>query len=1712
MKGLCDLKKKQVIEKAVSLTAAAALSCTSMIGSGVALTAADKPAEERTELVPVIIKVNGDAVLTTPEGMQQGADFLDTDQAVRMSNGLKSTQTYVQNQIRQLYPALKVGYSYSILYNGFSCEVPANLMDDIAELPYVVNVAEVQEHNTPKMADASVLAEIPAYYDATGCYGEGTVIAVIDSELDYTHPMFSALDEGIETALTQENIAEIASSIGFNVDIDPQRAYRSNKLPYVVDYVDDPYDGVWNNDEYAYHGTHVSGIAAGNAYVTAEGRTISGVAKNAQLVFMAVGKHDYYIDDAAALAATEDAVKLHADVINMSYGMEGEPFGNDPCAEAYAAAEHAGVVICNASGNYAEGTLYGGCNYTEDPDVSTTNRVPAGTKIFTIASADNPHTQSSAAFETGGELVAYTETYWSLEEEPYYIGDRLQGEYAYVYCGQGMPEDFEGVDLTGKIALCEQSDDIMFNDTVALAQEAGAVAVLFFTSEGVLAELSFIEGDIPAALFNHEDGMNMVEAEDKTVRFNGDFITKDMPTAVSDYTSWGVKQCLELEPDIMGVGGYVESAAYGDGTGVLSGTSMATPYMSGCVAIMTEYMRKQGIMLEDSEKIAYIRNLLMNSAVPYTDADNLFASPRRQGAGLVDMNRMLADKVIMTNPGNDAKINLYDNIGDAFGFDVVLSNLSGEDVNFASARLVLTTNDYYYDDKMEHNCIHATKQIMLDCTADVSALTSVAAGSSRTEHVNVSLNPSQTAALREVYTNGFFVEGYLLLEGAENCCDISIPVLGFHGDWAQVPILDDYAPAVYSMGEGAVLGGFSMAKVTDIVKEVLAQIPEEELTAEDVDFIDLFLTYADEEQVNAIWEEPSEEYFISPNGDGLADGFGINAVSKRFYQGTGLRIYNEAGELVSEGKTDTVDYKWYPNTWETGVLDGLADGVYTAELLASIDYASSYANPQRLSYAFTIDRHAPEVKTSVREEDGRQILTLTAMDDNLDGIFITGTGTGALYGEDIPEISDAPYELLAPMYAMELKGEWSTFARQLFDADDLPLIGKMMAGAVTDADYADTNFMQAIVAEPDENGVFTIEYDITELSSYSFAVTDKAYQITEFASEDVPAKTIRPGIYTSQSQVYAFTEDSMTAAAFQDGASHQDDYTFADGQITIGSETAEVYQVNSRTIRLVHADGTAELLRWQGEGTLEDYLFYTTDQIAKRVGDVAAMLFPMFEITRMETSFRNGIVTVNLYMENQGKEELLLSVQVDNLTGVAYIPDAGEELSLWPITMNDMAYDVWMEIGNGGLYYWNFNNGSITAQEDGAEKVFSFTVENTELMFDIDGVQMRADAMLFDDSTLMLTWEDGSASLLNYVGVPETFRFYTTQQLCTMAADYYTIQNGTAPELTEAAVNEEGEIIIQLSEDECYSIDPMTGIGLDQDGEAVDLTSVLAPMENPFTQGVWFAYGLEGRYLVFTDDHTGEIRFMEDGDSAPFTYEMKADGAVFHIESEENVSNVQLWPQEDGSVLIGWDAGFSEVAFPMGYAADFSFYTFDELASMAQTYANADAYVEETYPDGTVCIAVYDANGGLTDMYTVDPVTAEGVNLDGMLISLAAPELPKDAYDLEELCEMALTDYEKKNGVRPANATAVVHQDGTVSIQLTDTAEDGQMVLFDCYTVDPVTGEGTNSAGEAVDLPQTGNNAPQTAAVTGASVLMMVGGFFAMLRSGILRRKHTEEQ
>lgn len=120
----------------------------------------------------------------------------------------------------------------------------------------------------------------------------------------------------------------------------------------------------------------------------------------------------------------------------------------------------------------------------------------------------------------------------------------------------------------------------------------------------------------------------------------------------SDFSSMGVTPELELKPSLAGVGGSVRSALFGteDGYAVWSGTSMAAPNVSGGLACMLQYLRQTRPELDQAARMELAEALLLSSARVLTDGDGCLVSPRKQGAGLMDLKAAAVARAVITEP------------------------------------------------------------------------------------------------------------------------------------------------------------------------------------------------------------------------------------------------------------------------------------------------------------------------------------------------------------------------------------------------------------------------------------------------------------------------------------------------------------------------------------------------------------------------------------------------------------------------------------------------------------------------------------------------------------------------------------------------------------------------------------------------------------------------------------------------------------------------------------------------------------------------------------------------------------------------------------------------------------------------------------------------------------------------------------------------------
>ena len=690
-------------------------------------------------------------------------------------------------------PGVTVLYRYGLLFSGAAVEADGEALAAVRRLEGVSGAAPTQTHARPQAAAAPLDANSldlmgAAGLEELGYDGDGVVVAVIDTGLRWTHQAFADYGLARSPAISPEDVEDFVSGGGT-----PGR-YLSQRIPFAYDYADGD-DQVFSTDS---HGTHVAALAAGCAMGEDGAVLFRGVAPAAQLLSMKVFSDSAAgADDADILKALEDAYALGADVINLSLGSDNGFTADGVLGGLYCAAfrtlREAGVILCCSAGNSAasvsskaQGAALPTADYT---DYGTLCSPASYLGATAVAAAEAAHYETAGHIAAGGRQIAYADGV-SGSGEALPLLESLPGEeLAFVAVGGvGRAEDFAGLDLAGKVALVRRGE-ITFTEKAQNAAAAGAAACLIYNNApGSL--LPAVEGlTIPCAAISQEDGAFLLElagAEGQgTLSIQGGAVTAEGEApSMLDASAWGTTSDLRLVPALTAPGGHILSAS-GAGDGFyeqLSGTSMAAPNASGAFAVALQALRERGI--EDKKEAADLAEALLESTARLIrDEGGAPLSPRRQGAGLIDLAAALDSPALITQP----LLELGGSAAGRFTLSFRVRNLTEEALTLELDTTVLT--DAYDADGADCYSLMAPLDITEDVTVSAPGSVTIPAGSERIVSLTLSVDQALRRELAQVYPNGFFTEGYVSLTGGEGAC-LHASFLGYCGDWEAAPIVE----------------------------------------------------------------------------------------------------------------------------------------------------------------------------------------------------------------------------------------------------------------------------------------------------------------------------------------------------------------------------------------------------------------------------------------------------------------------------------------------------------------------------------------------------------------------------------------------------------------------------------------------------------------------------------------------------------------------------------------------------------------------------------------------------------------------------------------------------------------------------------------------------------------------------------------------------------
>lgn len=550
----------------------------------------------------------------------------------------------------------------SDVFLGLSIEILGNSTDEdaitqIRAIPNVLYVAKVQKVRIPVInGNKSVQDPLLSYSKATkspkvatgvsnlasslemggvdklhklGIKGKGIRIGIVDTGVDYRHP---ALGAGFGSGY------KIAGGYRFTTD--------NGTLANGPDPISTCYGGG--------HGTHVTGMFSPSKVAKAnfsgivgmnsvpESFQFTGVAPEASIYMYRVFDCNGNAGSDTVLAAMSKAQEDGVDIVSMSLGIGSAAFDGDidPLAAVTKILTDAGIAVVVANGNDASGSSQGGQLYTEEWPSSEPTTIAVGA----ISNSHFPLVYS--ATDSLGDVLQYASIYSVpvSEADVYLVGD---------------PCDYDS--WTQAIAATANLNNTIFafqTSNFCPATSAGnwdsskppiytmainSPSTAPYAPEYDLLHQGFF-GTVEMLNMNAADGATLIQNYNSLggygkykLSFNSSLFESIQQASggmVDYYSSFGPTwHEYGLKPQISAPGGHILSTwPLGPlgGYSILSGTSMATPYVAACYALVKSQF--------PTESLQQIKDRLQANAqpVPWIFDKTILSATPQQGAGLIN--------------------------------------------------------------------------------------------------------------------------------------------------------------------------------------------------------------------------------------------------------------------------------------------------------------------------------------------------------------------------------------------------------------------------------------------------------------------------------------------------------------------------------------------------------------------------------------------------------------------------------------------------------------------------------------------------------------------------------------------------------------------------------------------------------------------------------------------------------------------------------------------------------------------------------------------------------------------------------------------------------------------------------------------------------------------------------------------------------------------
>ena len=579
---------------------------------------------------------------------------------------LARLQARAAAQIRRAIPQARIGLRYRIVLDGFSLRLPYRALPTLARLQTVRKVYPSLGYHLDTNKSPSVI-HADQFWANTGGFGQGIKIGVVDDGIDQTNPFFNPAGFSYPAGFPKGNTTFTTPKVIVARSFPGPGSGKLGKLPLVR--------------TQSFHGTHVSGIAAGvQGTIAGPGPDhplvtgLSGIAPRAWLgnyrVFNApvlTGGYDAFTPQ--IVEAYEAVVNDGMNVLNFSGGGPEVDPANDALIEAADNVAAAGVVPVISAGNdrddFGLGSVGSPSNAPDAISVAAVSNLHVFGPEVNVTAAGAPanveqipfsfNLQVPTGWQQFDQLLQDVGTITGTDGHPV---DRQLCAPAGFDPNDGTKSSLPAGSLGGLVALVTRGG-CTFASKVERVQQAGGTGAIFVDNRFGEANFLPILLGIPGGMISDLDGANLRTFMDAhggrtTFRATGQNNPLEIQTGrsgiVTSFSSAGPTNFTHvLKPDLAAPGGQILSSTLtefaGSNFAVFDGTSMSAPHVSGSAALLLQQ--------HPAWTPQQVKSALMTTAGPAwgNTARTQEASVLLEGAGLVNVYAANSPK-LFANPSS----------------------------------------------------------------------------------------------------------------------------------------------------------------------------------------------------------------------------------------------------------------------------------------------------------------------------------------------------------------------------------------------------------------------------------------------------------------------------------------------------------------------------------------------------------------------------------------------------------------------------------------------------------------------------------------------------------------------------------------------------------------------------------------------------------------------------------------------------------------------------------------------------------------------------------------------------------------------------------------------------------------------------------------------------------------------------------------------------